>query len=321
MQLPDELLDVGLKPSEFYLLAVLYRNVDRWGEVNLTMDQLGELTGSSRTSLWRDMSGLEARGLVDTERQKRNLGRLHKNKYRLISPGFISETTEVDNNTHVELPCSNDETSTADYIASTTNLSSQSLVSKTSSYLEPEGLEKEKKLVNNWKEDDDVAGFGLLWGEAEQVVQSKNLSKKSSKNRHLRPQSEWTANDVASEFSKRLYQKISGVPAIVNTDKVRTIISKYRKEYGTTATVELAVMDLFFGDDRTFAKARREPHNAWLMFVRMLTTHSPQVTASAALDKDSEDEYIYASDGTKFDKSMPGRVELAEYEKSLQEAK
>jgi hypothetical protein len=32
-------------------------------------------------------------------------------------------------------------------------------------------------------------------------------------------------------------------------------------------------------------------------------------------------EFLIASDGTKFDKSMPGRVELAEYEQSLKEAK
>lgn len=319
MQLPDEVLDLGLKPSEFYLLAVMYRSVDRWGEVNLTMEQLSELTGSSRTTLWRDMSGLEARGLVDTTRQKRNLGRLHKNKYKLISPSFKSETKEVDKAEQVELPCSNNETSTADLLASTVNLLPELLVSKTSSYLGAAGPKEEKKVVNNWKDDDGIAGVGLLWGEVAQSQAAEPLSKKSSKNRHLRPQSEWTANDIASEFSKRLYQKISGVPAIVNTGTLRSALAKYRKEYGTTATTELAVMELFFGDDRAFAKARKEPHNAWRMFLRMLTTHSAQVTEKAALDTVSEDEYLYASDGTRFDKSMPGRVELAEYEASLKE--
>ena len=304
MNIPEEVFDKGLTPKEFYLFAILSKNSDRWHETNLTMEQLSELTGSSRTTLWRDLVSLEKHGLIETVRLKRNLGKLHKNKYKILC---FSGETSTDNTLDTKI----------------TSITINTLVKNTTYSLGADAPEGEK-MVNRWSEDDDnVGGFGLLEGEVPSAQKVGPVSKRYPKTRHLREQSEWTAADVASEFSARLYKVITGVPAIVNTDRLRSVIATYRKKYGTTALIELEVMQMFFGDDRVLSRARKEPHNAWRIFVRMITTSSQEALDKLDMTEDTAPdarraESVFASDGTEFDNSMAGRLELEEYEGTLQ---
>lgn len=308
MQIPDEVLDKGLTPREFFLLAVLFRNVDRWGDVHLTQEELTELTGSSRTTLWRDMTSLEQHGLVDVSRTKRNYGKLYKNRYKLL--------------------CLSRETSTPSEVdLTTTKLSTTGTTltkEKNTSYsLWGSAPKEEKEMVNNWQDDDNIGGFGLLDGEVPAAQRAKPVSKRDPKTRHQRPQHEWTPNDVASEFASQLYGKIRGIPGLINISRLAPILGKYRKDRGTTALFELEVINLMMNDDTRLHEVKKDPANAWKILLRMLATHGKQAQENLGqtdedLDEPIMERYIYASDGRKFDNSMPGRAALERWEEKLQ---
>ena len=320
MQIPDEVLDKGLKPSEFYLLALLFRHASKSGVVELTMEDLCGLTGLSRTTVWRDMSGLEDKGLVDTHRTKRNLGKFWKNKYQLLSPCFTFETKGVDIEAEGVLPCLTDETSTAD-IDITTDTADTTKVKNTSYSLGARApKKKEVAVVNRWKDDDDnIAGFGLLDDEVQ--AKAKPVSKRDPKTRRQRPQEEWTAADVASEFSARVYDKIRGIPGLVNTNALRGALAANRSRFEVSATLEMELMERFFGDERNLASIKGSPKKAHGIFLNFITMNITKVTEDLEMTaEDKEENYIYASDGKRFDKSMPGRRDLAEYEEKLRRA-
>lgn len=318
MQIPDEVLDLGLKPNQFYLLALLFRHADKTGLVELTMEQITDLTGLSRTTIWREMTGLEGKGLVDTLRTKRNLGKFWKNKYQLLSPCFIPETKGVDIIVNSVLPCPKDETSTADSNISV--IIKTTKVKNTSYSLGATAPKKEVVVVNRWKDDDDdIGGVGLF--ESEQLPDAKKISKRDPKTRRQRPQEEWTAADVASEFSFRVYDKIRGIPGLVNTNALRGALSANRSRFEMNATLEMELMDRFFGDERNLNAIKGSPKKAHGIFLNFITMNvSKVVEALEMTSEDKEDHYIYASDGKRFDKSMPGRRDLKEYEEKLRRA-
>ena len=307
MELPLEVLDKGLTPREFYLLATMTRMVNKKGELEITMDELTELTGSSRTTLWRDMSALESHGLVDIVRTKRNLGKLYKNRYRLLFLCFSSETSTAD-------------TSNTSILTDTTDSQVTSLSTKalSTSYLMGGAAPEEEKMVNKWQDDDDIAGFGLLENEVPATQRTKPVSKRDPKTRHQRPQDDWTAADVASEFAFRIYDRVRGIPGLVNTATLRQILAANRKKFGITAVIEMEVMDKFFADERNMALIKRMPKKSHGIFANAITTTLAEVTSKYEMDEvlDTVEnlEYIYASDGRKFDNSMPGRKALERYE-------
>jgi biotin operon repressor len=266
------------------------------------MEQLSQETGLSRTTLWRSLTALVDSGLVQTTRTKRNLGRLYKNRYRLIKV----------------------ETSTADSSNSIDNLTKVTNTTKvlnTSYLIGAQGPEEEETMVNRWSEDDDIGGYGLL----EEKPVAQKVSKRDPKTRHQRPQDEWTPNDVASEFSSRLYSAVRGIPGMINTRSLMLVIASNRKKYGITAETELRLLDKFFGDTRNLNTVKKFPKNTIGLFMNFVTNNILSVTNEPSVEQAhqvaEEIEYLVASDGKRFDKSMPGRVALAEYEQSLREAK
>lgn len=326
MQIPDEALQ--LAPREFYLLALMRSKLDRWGEIHLTMDELTQLTGSSRTTLWRDVTSLESAGFILRTRTKRNLGKLHKNVYTIPKPGFTAETSEADGDSlrfTTETSTAGQGNSNSGNSYKVIATSTKSLASNTSYYLEGEALEEEKNM-NKWKDDDDnLGGFGLLEGEVPAAQRGgQAVSKRFPKTRHLRPQEEWTPADVATEFASRVYSKFNDIPGMVNTRGLWGALAANRKKHNISAVIELEVMDKFFGDERNLTALRKAPKSAHGMFLNAITNQIGQVTADLGMTEKpakkltSSTEYVYASDGTEFDNSMSGRLELAEYEKSIQ---
>lgn len=285
-----------LQEREASLLSVLQTHVDRWGDIKLTMEELSTLTGFSRTTLWRSMTVLTKSGLVETTRTKRNFGKLFKNVYRL------------------------GETSTAgpsDYIDNTDEVTNTTKVLNTSYLIGAQGPEEEETMVNRWSEDDGGAAFGLL----DEPVAVKKVSKRDPKTRYQRPVADWTAMDVASEFAKRTYDNIRGIPGMVNTARLMGALSANRAKFGITAEVEMKLMDKFFADGRNLNTLKKFPKSTHGTFLNFITNNIQSVksepSVTEALQVAEELEFLVASDGTKFDKSLPGRVDLAEYEKTL----
>lgn len=192
--------------------------------------------------------------------------------------------------------------------------------------MEGEAL-KEEKNMNKWKDDDDnLGGFGLLEGEVPAAQRGgQAVSKRFPKTRHLRPQDEWTPADVATEFAARVYAKFNDIPGMVNTRGLWGALAANRKKYNISAVIELEVMEKFFGDERNLTALRKTPKSAHGMFLNAITNQVSQVTAdlgmvekkTSAKKLTPSTEFVYASDGTEFDNSMSGRLEMAEYEKSI----
>lgn len=296
----------GLKPRELALLSVFQTNEDRWGEIRLTMEELTALTNMSRTTLWRALTELTERGLIKTTRTKRNFGKWYKNVYKLIkgeTKGETSTTGQVDNDKVISLTTSTSHT-----------------MNINTSYLYSLGRVaplKGIKMVNKWvDEDEGMMAFGSL-----ETQKRPEKIKKIPATRHLRPQNEWTANDMAAEFTYRAYDKIRGIPAMVNTRSMAIALAQYRKKYGTTAADEIRAMDKFFVEEKNLLAMKRFPKRSAGIFLNYLTQNiaetSDKVTIEQAIAMEDELEYIYASDGRKFVKSMSGRQELAEYEEGL----
>jgi predicted transcriptional regulator len=289
----EELRLLSLAPTELRVLLAMRVLADPDGvTVEAGMDDIGDYTGYGRTTISKAVASLELAGLIQVTRTKRNYGKLYFNKYKL-------------------LPCSPVRTSTAD-TSSNDNLTTVTTKELNTSYLiSAEAQKDEDGVVNKWKDDDGVGGFGLL--DSDKPASSD--VKKTPKTRHSRPKAEWTSSDVASEFAYQLYQRVRGVPGLINISKLAPVLGKYRKDYGTTALYELQVLDKLLGDNRLLAEVKKAPHNAWKLFLRMLATEG----GSATIEAPTEDivEQLVASDGRKFDNSVPGRLALDRYEKKL----
>lgn len=327
----DELLLLSLSANEARTLLAIRHLADRNGKAKVTMEELGMLTSYSRESLRKAIRGLEDRGVLITRRTKRNLGRLHTNEYELLPQNLASEDQEAQENlasVDVFLPKKLASTAGTDDIVTTSTTNSKSIVLNTT-YLIPSEARKEKKfkevkVVSKWQDDDDhIGGFGLLDGEVRASLKPVPVSKKNPKTRWQRPQDDWTPADVATEFSYRMYQKINNAPAMLNTADLRGALAAYRKRYNTNATIEMSVMEKFFGDARIWGEAKKKPTVAHKIFLRLITTETGNVLDELGMNDEPEvakpasSNYVYASDGTRFDNSVPGRVNLKRYEERL----
>jgi hypothetical protein len=183
---------------------------------------------------------------------------------------------------------------------------------------------KEVKLVNKWQdEDSEIGGWGLL--EPAYASKTNKVSKRDPKTRHQRPQEEWTAADVASEFAVRVYDRVRGIPGLVSTKDLRGALSANRARFGVSSTIEMELLEKFFADERNITAIKNSPRKAHGIFLNFITSNINSVTEEMGMDDEVLDtemavEYVYASDGKKFDNSMPGRRALEMYEEKLRRA-
>jgi hypothetical protein len=328
----DELLLLSLSPNEMRTLLALRHLADLNDKAKVTMEELGLLTGYSRESLRLAMRGLEERNLVATNRTKRNLGKLYKNEYQLLPENWenpeILASTEPENTPNRELKLPEKLASTASTAILVNTDNEDTKVNKDFVFIYAAKPHKEEKMVNRWDDDDDIGGFGLLEGEVPGSQKKGPVARNNPRSRHQRPEDQWTTNDVASELASKLYENVRGVPGLINVRKLGPILGKYRKDYGTNALIELEVVEMMMGDPVMLAKVKRDPANAWRMYLGLLTTRGKQAQDNLGMDEETavptsgfdnstNSSYVYASDGKRFDNSMPGRNALKRYEEKI----
>lgn len=322
----DELLLLSLSPNEVRTLLALRHLADINDKAKVTMEELGLLTGYSRESLRLAMRGLEERNLVATSRTKRNLGKLYKNEYQLLPENWenpeILASTEVEETKTTVVNFQENLASTDSTTILVNNLDTKD--KKDYVFFIAAEPHREEKMVNRWDDDDDIGGFGLLEGEVPGSQKKGPVARNNPRSRHQRPQDQWTTYDIASELASGLYDRVRGVPGLINVRKLGPILGKYRKDYGTNALIELEVMEIMFSDAKMLEKVKKDPANAWRMFLSMLTQHGKKAQDNLAIEEEFDNEentsYVYASDGKKFDNSMPGRAALGRYEDKLKRA-
>lgn len=332
---PQEKFFTPLTASEYRLLDVLCMLSEN-SVASPTMEELSRYAQCSEESIRRALRKLEAVQLIQVERTKRNLGKFSYNKYRLVSPSHKNVGSD-DLPSHknvdlLDLPSHKNVGSTADIdIAIDDNIEN-----KTTSYFmfELEHRKKRKALIvgRGWQDDDaELTGFGLFDDEIPSSRNTPAPSKRSSKTRNLRAQEDWTALDVAAEFTSQVYQKLPGVVNPVNTLNLQKILSKNRKQHSLTPMIELELARLFFDSLWFKNDARTNPHYIQGKFLKFFTSHLHIALKNLGLHSDlsiteedalssKQDEVVYASDGTAFDNSMPGRKDLDLYENALRRA-
>lgn len=331
MENSDELLLLSLEPAEARTLLALRHLAGPERLVEATAERLGELTGYSPATLRRSLRGLEERGLVITTRTKKAFGKFSVNRYAL--PSLTDERREAE-------PSLTDERSTHGQLVSMTTNTSHTSTSTMYNYHDSQLKRRRYREVlvgtDRWKPrgedtagDDEIGGFGLFEDEKPAAVKHKlSTDKRDPKTRGRRPQEEWTAADVAVEFSFQLSRKYPYLPGTFQTSPLRGALAKNRKQYGITALIELEILRLFLGDERNHKDAEQKPDILYKRYLKMFQTHmsealknlgmpSMKELADADVVHDKVDEFVYASDGRAFDNSIPGRRKLQKYEEKL----
>jgi hypothetical protein len=316
MHKEEQFRRLSLGPSELKILLTLEYFADSKGVADPTMSILEEVTGYSRMQISRSVKTLIQEKYIEVKRLKRLDGFNHRNVYQLLSNTNV--TVPNDSNTDVTNTPASQSQSNVDV----TSITNKALVIKIDKALDTTYLmEGEKKVVNRWKDDDDdLAGVGLI---QDKPVQAKKPSKREPKTRHSRPIEEWTPADMATEFSYRVYQALPGIPGVVNTRNLWGALAKNRKNFGVTAVLEYEVLEKYFADARNLTSLKQAPAYAHAKFLTFLTNNIQAVASDLGVEDLPEDipvveplnKYVYASDGRRFDNSMPGRLALKEHEK------
>jgi hypothetical protein len=331
MNLPEEAFSTSLTASEFRTLVAICHLMPSGGVLRVSHKELGILTQSSPNTLSRAVQGLVKAGLLSVEQSRRNLGKLSTNVYKLTAPSIKNgERVVTQSSTKNGVP-------THDYSSSNSSNSNENYSNSNESITSPDGEVVLKEVpVGKWVQygedtsgDDEIGGFGLFDDE-KPAVEKKKLrnDKRDPKTRGRRPEHDWTPNDVAAEFSFLLGRKFPLLPGLVHVGKLGGALARNRKQYGITAPIELEVMRMFLSDSRNFHQAMDQPHFLYRKFLRMFTTHLDEALRNLGLPpRHTEgmpdtanamvEEYVFASDGTKFDNSMFGRQELDDYERKL----
>jgi hypothetical protein len=322
----SELLDANLAHNELRVLLVICKH-----SAQVDQTAIADELALDRTTVYRATKKLLDKGLLSVSRSRRNLGKYSKNVYELSAPSHVAShvapdaTWRIKTGSHHVAPTA---TSTADIDIAINN----NIENKTTSYFRCEPAPSKRKAVivgRGWQDDDaELAGFGLFDDEVPASQKQAPVSKRSSKTRNQRPQEDWTALDIAAEFMSKIYDKLPGISVPINTLQLQKIIAKNRKEYDLTPLIELELMRLFFDDYWFKNKATYNPQYIKASFLKFYNSHLPVALENLGLDSnksvpesevfsDKPAETIYASDGTPFDNSMPGRKDLELYEAQL----
>lgn len=321
--MPPEAFTAEITDFQFRLLAILCRLAGPGGLVQASVAELCAESGKSSDKTVRSaLKGLEKAGLIHTENTKRANG--YQGKKIILVKNYRS----VDNETVKNYRTSHDYvTNSRTNHPSYKPLVPNSQASYKLKESETEGFTKEIKIpMKKWEDDaDSLAGFGLV--EPKDAPQPK-IRKSDPKTRGKRPEHEWTAMDVAAEFSYQVGRKYPLLPGTVNVKQLSGALRKFRTQYETTPLIELELLRLFMGDERNFRDIGDEAPFLYKKFLSSFGTKMNQARENLGLNKvtakietTKASDKLLASDGRTFQNSLSGRAQLERHEKRLKEYK
>lgn len=322
MYIPLEAYSAKITDFQFRLFAILCRFAGPGGLVETTVAQLCVETGKASDKTVRSaLKGLEGVGLIATQTSKRANG--YQGKKKIL----------VKNYQHVDEKLVKNYRTSHDYVTNShpSYLATRPLVpnshsSKASYKLkesETEGFTKEIKVpMRNYADDsEDLVGFGLI--EPKDAPQPK-VRKSDPKTRGKRPEHEWTAMDVAAEFSYQVGKKYPLLPGTVSVKSLSGALRKFRSQYGTTPLIELELLRLFMQDERNFKDIGDEAPHLYKKYLASFGTKMNQARENLGLNKVTAriettpaSGTLIASDGRVFQNSLSGRAQLERHEKRL----
>jgi len=319
VKIPQKAFKAPLTDYQFRLLVVLCRFAGSKGCFKASIDALGKETHKkSDKTVRRALKALEGHDLIVTSQTRRANGfngflmiEIRDANYRAVEDAnYRASHDYVTNGSHSKktdkplVPNSQDSNQLKDF-RNTEGVS----------------LKEVKVPMRNYDDGDDLAGFGLV--EPKDAPQQK-LSKRDPKTRGKRPEHEWTPMDVAAEFSFCVGRKYPLLPGTVNVRALSGALSKFRKQYGTTALIELELLRMFMADESNFKSIGDEAPNLYKLYLASFGKKMNQARENLGLGRISEKKLptdkmavLIASDGREFQNSMSGRAQLERYEQKL----
>jgi len=319
VKIPEEAFSAPLTDYQFRLLVVLCHLAGSEGVIKASVTRLCSETGNVHDkTVRRALKALEGYGLISRIRTRRANGYRGVDIYRLNS----YRTLEFQDS---NVRASHDYKSRSQ----STNrlLVPNSKDSNKLKYIEAHKapLRKIQVPMKGYDDGEDLAGFGLV--EQRDAPQQK-LNKRDPKTRGKRPEHEWTAMDVAAEFSYRVGRKYPLLPGTVNVKELSGALAKFRKQYGTTPLIELELLRLFMADESNFKTIGDEAPHLYKLYLASFGKRMNQARENLGLGRVAKEEpstvrmpVVTASDGREFQNSMSGRVQLKRYEQKLRGGK
>ena len=321
--MPSKAFYAGLTDYQFRLLATICHLAGSEGRLKASAVELSIETGNVHPkTVRRALKALENKGLIWRSMMRKKGGLQAPS---VIHIGDARVHPEGDANVHPS----------HDYV--TNGRISQSAIrplvpNSQSSYKlkdsEEKSFLKEIKVPMtkyNYDTGDDLAGFGLV--EPKDAPQPK-IRKSDPRTRGKRPEHEWTPMDVAAEFSFQVGRKYPLLPGTVNVKSLSGALAKFRKQYQTTALIELELLRLFMADETNFKDIGDEAPFLYKRFLSSFGKKMNQARNNLGLNKitskieiSESSGTLTASDGRVFQNSLSGRTQLERHERRLKEKK
>ena len=322
MHIPEGAFSAKLTDYQFRLLIVLCHLSGSEGVVKASIARLqGETGNVHEKTVRRALKALERGGFLTRIPTKRANGYRGVDIYRLNSYGTL-ESPKSEEIWDSKVRASHDYRSRSQSTNKPLVPNSQDSYKLKDFVASKETPLKEIKIpMKGYDDGEELAGFGLI--EPKDAPQQK-VSKRDPKTRGKRPEHEWTPMDVAAEFSFRVGRKYPLLPGTVNVKALSGAIAKFRKQYGTTALIELELLRLFMADENNFKHIGDEAPNLYKLYLTSFGKKMNQARENLGLGRVAEKKQptvkmstIKASDGREFQNSMSGRAQLDRYEKKI----
>ena len=319
MEIPQRAYTSDLSDYQFRLLAVMCHLAGSRGGFKTTIAELGRRTNKSSDKTVRmALKALEQGGYITRTKTKRANGKRGMDDYIVTGENYRT----AENVTVKNYRTSHDYSSPSQ--STNKPLVPNSKISYKLKDIETEGFVKEILVpMKRYDDGEDLAGFGLV--EPKDAPQTK-IRKSDPKTRGKRPHHEWTPMDVAAEFSFLVGRKYPLLPGTVNVKQLSGALAKFRKQYDTTALIELELLRLFMQDERNFKSLGDEAPHLYKMFLASFRTNMNQARENLGLGKLTAKvepvvkiATLTASDGRVFQNSISGRAQLERHEKRLKE--
>jgi DNA-binding transcriptional regulator YhcF (GntR family) len=322
--IPEEAYSGQISDYQFRLLAFLCRFSGHKGLVEATVEQMASGTGNvAIKTVRRALQGLEQAGYIYRTATKSMGGRRGRDKVYVSDSNVHTLTSyQGDSNVHA----------TPDYVANSrdsqySHIVHMSHISQVSNkYISNSvGVREEEKAmpIGKYDDGDDLVGFGLIEPREQELPKIK---KNDPKTRGKRPQHEWTPMDVAAEFSYRVGRLYPWLPGTVNVSRLSGALAKWRKQFNTTALIELELLNLFMADDSNFRNIGTEAPNLYKSYLASFNRNMNKARENMGMshlgrvdisEPSAKLPMLTASDGSAFDDTIAGRAELKRYEERL----
>ena len=322
VNIPLEAYSADITDFQFRLFAILCHLAGPGGLLKASVAELCIASGKTSDKTVRSaLQGLEKAGLIVTEATKRANGYQGK---KII---LVKNYRYVDNQTVKNYRTSPDKV-TNSYLSHPAN---KPLVPNSQDSYKLKESENTKSVftkeitvpMKQYDDGEDLAGFGLVEPKDPPAVK---VRKTDPKTRGKRPQHEWTPMDVAAEFSFLVGRKYPLLPGTVNVKQLSGALAKFRKQYDTTALIELELLRLFMADERNFRSIGDEAPHLYKLYLASFRTNMNRARENLGLGRVAPIKEpvvkigtLTASDGRVFQNSMSGRIQLERYEQKLKE--